>query len=86
MQVEKLHNNQLWCIYENEKKSIMEKNGGQANEVLLYHGSSQAELIAMQGFNISLTSVKALFGAGRRESLTKSSRISFVLSICYIYS
>ena len=59
--IERIQNRQLWKVFKNEVKYVADKNGGSAQIMLLFHGTSETkpELIysSEEGFNLNYSKV-----------------------------
>ena len=63
-EIYKLHNPDLYNRFRRRRDEIRHELGFDPNEKMLYHGSSAAEQIAANGFDLSLASAGGMLGRG----------------------
>jgi hypothetical protein len=68
VRIERIQNRWLWEVYEQSKKRVSDKNGGQPNEMKLFHGTRKTPPVHIynseQGFDNRLSSSPGLWGEG----------------------
>lgn len=62
--IERILNQVAWTNYKMECEKLRQINHGDANERLLFHGSTKSDFIVVQGFDERLASPDNMFGAG----------------------
>jgi len=65
-QIQKVQNRKLWERYAHRRQEVGDENGGQANERMLFHGSSFINAIVQKGFDERYAYIGGMFGAGKK--------------------
>lgn len=63
-QIQKVQNRKLWERYCHRREEVSEENNHQANERMLFHGSSFINAIVQKGFDERHAYIGGMFGAG----------------------